>query len=89
MSPVPREGINLLNNVYWSFVLNVYTNAITIHIVGLSLTFALMAIFLLFMLRPYLHEVSSETRRIAFLLSQVHNVWQGSEGHSHTACVMP
>ena len=57
--------------MYWSFVLEVYNNAIRIHTIGLALAIALMVVFLLFMLRPYLNEISSETRRIAFLLSQV------------------
>ena len=47
------------------------SGVLTIHIVGLVLSILLMAVFVLFMLRPYIHRLSSETKRIAELLSQV------------------
>ena len=43
----------------------------TTHIIGLVLTILFMAFFIIFMLRPFLKEIGSETRRIAELLSQV------------------
>ncbi|GAX78754.1 hypothetical protein CEUSTIGMA_g6191.t1 [Chlamydomonas eustigma] len=71
LRPDIEGGLIDINNDYYNYVLSVYQNVLTTHIIGLVLSIILMLVFCIFMLRPYLREITTETRRIAYLLSQL------------------
>ncbi|GAX73365.1 hypothetical protein CEUSTIGMA_g818.t1 [Chlamydomonas eustigma] len=66
-------GLQDLNSVYYDYVTSMYTSVLTIHIIGLALSLALMMYFYFFMLRPFLRELTRCRRRIAYLLSTLPN----------------
>ncbi|GAX73356.1 hypothetical protein CEUSTIGMA_g809.t1 [Chlamydomonas eustigma] len=64
-----ESGLNLLNAIYYQYVLAVYNDVIIIQIIGLVISLTLMVIFYVCLLRPYLSEISKCRKRVAYLLS--------------------
>ncbi len=48
-----------------------YSQALLLHVVALVMCISLGAVFLLFIMRPCVHRVTAEARRVAELLSEV------------------
>lgn len=64
-------GLTRLKEDFFSHVTEVYQQVIVLHVIALVLSTALMVVFVFFMLKPYLRQLTNEARRIAELLSQV------------------
>ncbi|KAJ9513708.1 hypothetical protein QJQ45_015466 [Haematococcus lacustris] len=64
-------GMVALNAAFLAMVKGMYENTTMLHVVQFVLSVLLAGAFYIFMLRPFLRETSSESRRIAELLAQL------------------